>query len=136
MAVSKKIKLAFSACQNQYTKFTTTVNSYCTKLFVFIVISTTKPFCDYIVSRSQTTFFFYILWTGRKIKVFLPFSTNQKPRIKSPKSEDFENKNCIGRSPDLFFRSKYKKEKRSGYTRLCCDISLNNSLKRITVFSI
>ena len=34
----QKIKFAFSACTNQCTKFTTTVISYCAKLFVFILI--------------------------------------------------------------------------------------------------
>ena len=43
---------------------------------------------------------------------FLYFNTNQKPLIKSPKSGDFENKNCIGRSPDPFsFRPNIKEEK-------------------------
>ena len=44
--------------------------------------------------------------------LFVPFNTNQKPLIKSPKSGDFENKNCIGRSPDPFSsRPNIKEEK-------------------------
>ena len=51
--------------------------------------------------------------------LFLSFNINQKPRIKSPKSGDFENKNYIGRSPDPFSsRSNAKEEKWSGYARL------------------
>ena len=43
---------------------------------------------------------------------FLSFNTNQKPRIKSPKSGDFENKNYIGCSPDPFSsRPNIKEEK-------------------------
>ena len=48
----RKIKLAFPACKNQYTKFTTTVISYCTTLFVFTVIPITKPCCDINLNNS------------------------------------------------------------------------------------
>ena len=44
---------------------------------------------------------------------FLSFNTNQKPRIKSPKSGDFENKNYIGRSPDPFSSCPNIKEEKS-----------------------
>ena len=44
--------------------------------------------------------------------LFLSFNTNQKPRIKSPKSGNFENKFYIGRSPDpLSSRPNIKEEK-------------------------
>ena len=42
---------------------------------------------------------------------FLSFNTNQKPRIKSPKSGDLQNKNYIGRSPDPIFSRPNIKEK-------------------------
>ena len=38
----------------------------------------------------------------RLCDLYLSFNTNQKPRIKSPKSGDLENKNYVGRSPDPF----------------------------------
>ena len=48
----QKIKFTFSACTNQYTKFTTTVISYCAKLFVLIVIPTAKPW--YYISLNNS----------------------------------------------------------------------------------
>ena len=44
--------------------------------------------------------------------LFLSFNTNQKPRIKSPKSGDFENKIYIGRSPDPFSSRPNTKEEK------------------------
>ena len=56
------IKFAFSVCTNQCTKFTTTVISYCAKLFVFIVIPTTKPCCYISLNNSlkRITAIFYL----------------------------------------------------------------------------
>ena len=41
----------------------------------------------------------------------LSFNTNQKPRIKSPKRGDLQNKNYIGHSPDPIFSRPNIKEK-------------------------
>ena len=52
-------------------------------------------------------------------RLFLSFNTNQKPCKESPKSEDLQNKNYIGHSPDPFpFCSNVKEEKWYGYVRL------------------
>ena len=58
----RKMKFAFSACTNQCTKFTTTVISYCAKLFVFIVIPTTKPWYYISLNNSlkRITAIFYL----------------------------------------------------------------------------
>ena len=47
----------------------------------------------------------------------LSFNTNQKPRIKYPKSGDFENKNYIGRSPDPFSSRPNIKEEKAVWLR-------------------
>ena len=49
--------------------------------------------------------------------LFLSFYTNQKPRIKSPKSGDFENKNYIGHSPDPFSSRPNAKEGKAVWLR-------------------
>ena len=48
---------------------------------------------------------------------FLSFNTDQKPRIKSPKSGNFENKNYIGRSPDPFSSRPNIKEEKAVWLR-------------------
>ena len=54
--------------------------------------------------------------------LFLPFNTNQKPRIKSPKSGDFENKNYIGHLPDPFSsRPNIKEEKAVWLCKTTCE---------------
>ena len=57
----QKIKFTFSTCKNQYTKFTTTIIFCCAKLFVFIVIPTTKPCYDISLNNSlkHITVIFY-----------------------------------------------------------------------------
>ena len=50
-------------------------------------------------------------------KPFLSFNTNQKPRIKSPKSGAFENKNYIERSPDPFSSRPNIKEEKAVWLR-------------------
>ena len=67
------------------------------------------------------------LWLGWQYRVitslspinepFLSFNTNQKPLIKSPKSGDFENKNCIGHSPDPFSSCPNIKEEKAVWLR-------------------
>ena len=54
---------------------------------------------------------------------FLSFNTNQKPRIKSPKSGDFENKIYIGRSPDPFSSRPNIKEEKAVWLRETTNIT-------------
>ena len=53
----------------------------------------------------------------RLCNLFLSLYTNQKPRIKSPKSGDFENKNYIGHSPDPFLSRPNAKEGKAVWLR-------------------
>ena len=64
---------------------------------------------------------------------FLSFNTNQKPRIKSPKSGDLQNKNYIGHSPDPIFSRPNIKEKIAVWLRETKENTLHSFHARFSI---